>query len=470
MAANFKKNLISIFGISCLQLLMVSVAFGHSDNWEAIMASLPVRLVVEDANQNATLYVLKQTHEPLFRKDDGENYSSRLLTEWHRDIASTQYVLCPDIAHYFNTPGDFTPGVFKTYIKNTVKDFDSFARVTPLGYCVTVSFNKSCKNFLDYLTLYEHAPTIKITGKIEDGLGPFKVETLSADMIVLRRKQRVSGGYNSIVLHKYINQYDSNLDNNNMDDFNWMPTSSIPEWVKNKYIHSDEVLLRSTVLVINHPDKTVRQVVYNCMNVLALRHAFISTKSILQDIGNILPLGVTGAVPGNVKQECVLPPDLRRPKTPLIFADLGSDNPLQLRQIMDEFHRTTGIKVEIRACPDAKINEILFTKPRKYNLSILSIDAVRPNPSAFFTGLIADPGVFDFDMPGLTKGYRDLLIADDSDRQNVLVSRLAAELNSEYMVLPLYQGVRRLYYPPDIKNFIIGRNFLAYPEVGDFRW
>lgn len=50
-----------------------------------------------------------------------------------------------------------------------------------------------------------------------------------------------------------------------------------------------------------------------------------------------------------------------------------------------------------------------------------------------------------------------------------LVDQLNTELAAAAVVLPLYQVVRTFYYPKHIKNLVVGRSFLEYPEIAALR-
>ena len=51
-----------------------------------------------------------------------------------------------------------------------------------------------------------------------------------------------------------------------------------------------------------------------------------------------------------------------------------------------------------------------------------------------------------------------------------IVERMIDDLERQNAVLTLYQMRGRLYYPKGINNIEVGRGFLQYPEVADFRW
>ena len=48
------------------------------DVWRAMVLALPARISPSEMSITG-YYIIKQTHEPVFRKDDGYNYSSKIL-------------------------------------------------------------------------------------------------------------------------------------------------------------------------------------------------------------------------------------------------------------------------------------------------------------------------------------------------------------------------------------------------------
>ena len=344
MHTDYKKFLIAAVLLVSLILNPSRDVYAVNSAWEVLLDGMPMRLSTADAGINTTLYILKQTHEPLFRIDDGENYTSRLLENWNRSVDSRQYVFCPNTTLLFEPGRAFTSNYFEDYIYKATSTFDPNSRVSRIGNCFKVDFKKSRKQFLNYLTLYEHAPTIKKDDKTEIGLGPFYPISISERRIVLRRKSPISRGYNSIIIYPYAGPNDKNLVNRDIVDFNRVAVSAIPSWVQREYSHFDSVILKTVVLIINYPDKKIRQILYNCIDVNSFRQAFYPNRTDFGDVQNILPIGVPGARGGKVLQNCTGPHPLPAGSPDFIFINLGSNNTKQLNSFLDDFHVKTGIK------------------------------------------------------------------------------------------------------------------------------
>jgi hypothetical protein len=464
-----KGRTIAVFLSLILATASINTFGASQEVWEVLLKDIPVRITTADAGLNMSLYVLKQTHEPMLRTDDGENYTSRILRSWSRDLTSQNYRFCPDTSLEFIPGEKFTYESFLSHISSITASFNPDSKIIPEQACVKVSFSAPMRRYLDYLTLYEHAPTRKKDAVIEVGLGEFYPESVRPESIRLRRKRRVRRGYNTIIIHKYAGPADPNLENRRISDFNKMQISTIPDWVKRDYAHFDSTILQTVVLILNHPDKNIRRIVYNCMDVDSLRRAYYPTWKEFVDIQNLLPVGVPGAVPGLPEQKCDKA-SLRKLPAPLAFINFGANNDAQMAAFMATFEKKTGIKVSVRKLQDKDIQDTLYHYPRKYDLVIVAMDAVRPDHAAFFDYLVREDGYFDFKLGKLADLYKHLLLEDNPVRRDELGAKMAGMVSSEYVLLPLLQVQRRFYYPRNIKNLTVGRGFLEYPEVAEFKW
>lgn len=464
-----RSYILSCAFVSALSCGAAAPAFASADTWEVLLKDIPVRIAAADAGLNMSFYVLKQTHEPVLRTDDGENYRSKILKAWSRDVFSRNFRLCPDTGLEFEPGSPFTFDFFFSHISSVTAALTPDFRASRDGDCVSVAFRTPMPRYLDFLTLYEYAPSVKKDSTMEAGLGEFLPVSVEPEKILLNRKRRVSRGYNSVVIHKYLGPSDPNLENRAIRDFNRMQISTIPEWVKREYAYFDSTILQTVVLVINYPDRDVRKAVYNCMDADSLRRALYPTWKEFVDIQNLLPIGVPGALPGKPRQECRAA-SFKKPARPLVFINFGVNNDAQMAAFMKDFERRTGIKVEIRRIGDKEIQRALYQYPRKYDLVIVSMGAVRPDHTAFFDYMAREDGYFDFRVGRLPELYKKLLLEGVPDRRDELGGKMAAALSSEFVVLPLLQVHRRFYYPRNIRNLTVGRGFLEYPEVADFKW
>lgn len=466
----YRKNKI----ILLLGVLGVFLASCHNyrapvRQWGVLAVGLPEKITISRARGNTTYYILKQTHEPIFRKNDGQNYSSRVLKSWTRNIDYTQYVFCPKTSLHFNDSVVFTTAAFHSHINTVTGRFDPNFVLTQKDGCSIVGFKKSKTGYLDFLTLYENAPSVNQSENIELGLGPFYVQSLTEESIVLARKRPIRNGYNEIVLYEYRGENDSNLQNHNIKDFNLIPDFDLPKWVIDEYAGFTNVELKTVALIINHPDKEIRKSIYNCVDVAKLREAFFPKKSDFHNIQTILPVGIAGAKAGKPVQFCNRKTISSKTNTPIVFANWMYGNDNQLNEFTDEFYKKTGIKITITNFPPKKLVKVFNKYPRPYNLVIIVFDAVRSNPSAFFESFTKSDGFHDFEIPKIKELYKMMNDEDDSDKRKTIVSKMVNEIINQAVALPLYQSVKKIYYPKEIKNIEVGRGFLEYPEVAKFR-
>lgn len=309
---------------------------------------------------------------------------------------------------------------------------------------------------------------MKRNENVEDGLGKFYVEKISKDNMVIRRKKNIKNGYNQIVVYEYKGKNDPNLNNRNIEDFNLIPSFDVPEWVKNKYIGFNNIELKSVLLILNHPNKKVRKLLYNCIDIDEIRTSFYPNRKDFYDIQTVLPLGVYGAKAGKSFQKCEI--TTKNNLKPLTFINWMYDNDKDMDEFSNNFYRKTGIKINIIKIQPSELVKILNRYPRVYNLTVIIFDAVRNDLTAFFEPFAKETGFHDFIIHEIKDLYNKLIYEIDEDKKREIAIKMAEIIKDEALALPLYQSVRKLYYPPHIKNINVGRDFLQYPEISEFRW
>lgn len=432
------------------------------------MIALPSELSTAHIT-SISFYILKQTHEPVFRRDDGENYTSRILTRWSRKIDYSQYTLCPDTRLFFDPQHPFSIDYFKGYIASLISKYGLTALVSESSGCFVIDFHKPVHNFMGYLASYENAPSIKTMPAAEEGLGPFAVVDIGKDRVVLKRKEKVPNGFNHVILYDYKGEGDPNLQNRSINDFNFIPPWDRPGWAKQSYLGFKNLQLKTQILLLNIPDSKLRSLVYNCIDIDKLRRSFFSRKDEFYDVQTLLPVGMPGAMPGKALQRCTLG-KVNGKMRPLVLLNWRNDNFLQMRSFAETFNKATGIPLIIKNVTGKEFVSILHTKPHKYNLGIITNEIESSNQYGFFTAYFGKENRLDFDSPNLSQGYNSLMHTEDPLKRRAIAVSMAGSIASNHAVLPLYQGNDTLLYPRYIKNLTAGREFLEYPEIGDFRW
>lgn len=439
------------------------------DIWDLLALGLPDRITPEIALINTGYYILKQTHEPIFRNDNGEYYS-KILDRWVRSVDDKNYMLCPNKNLSFNEKVSFSVEYLEKHLKKILSE--TFAwntySLAIKNKCVLVAFNTPVLPFLHILTFYENSPSIKTDDpRIETGLGSFYVVSIEPKVIKLKRKTFVPNGYNYIKIWSYEGSGDPKLGDKNIEDFNRVYVEDLPNWVQEEYENYGATILQSINLVINHHNKDVRDIVYNCVDISALRKALMPGQIDFQDIGNILPIGVSGAMPQKSEQTCH--ETSHQPIKPLMFINWKKNSHRNLEDYFKKFTGKTNVPVSIQDYTTEDFIKELFLKKHKYNLAIIALDAVRPDHIPFYEFLINNRySLFDIELNWLRKQVSLLPQYILSNAMEDQIKNMNSFLKEERLILPLYQEVRRFYFPRKLKNYITGQNFLEYPEISRF--
>lgn len=470
MHTYIKTALIAIVSASLLGAASCARKPGRA--WQALLPALPPRISTELAGINVALYILMQTHEPLFRTGDGLNFHSGVLRDWSRSLDSKQYRFCPDTSHSFDSTHDFSAAAFRSHLDTVTRRFGPDYSIAQDSGCVSVTFSKAQHGYFDYLSLYENAPTLKQDdSRVEAGLGAYRVTEFSTEKVVLARKEPIRDGYNEIILRLYKGPDDPELSNRQIADFNRIPPSDLPEWVKTAYQDIGGSLPKSFNLIINHPDLRIRAAVYGCLDMDRLRRAYFPARGSFIDLKTLLPVGVPGAQPGVPAQTCdpsALPS--RGSTAPLVFSNWASGNEAGLRRLMLDFSEKTGIKVEIKTTTLSDLAAVILKRPHPYNLVILALDTVRPDAQSLLEYVITPAGLLDVDLPKASRLYPRMLAEINPARRKALTAEIMDEITRQAVVLPLFQDARRFYYPAGIKNINSGNGFQGeYPNIGELR-
>lgn len=453
----------AVISLAAIGFLASQYAQTGPREWGVLLYGLPAVITTKNAAQSSTYYILKQTHEPVLRTDDGYSYYSRILRTWKRTLDSSEYMLCPDTENSFGGTVRLTNEAFFSHIQKISGGFDPNAEIANIDGCVRVRFARPRRDYLEHLSAYENAPTVPRTQEIEDGLGKFYAESVSKERVVLRRKSDAADGYNKISFYEYRGVGDKNLENRNIKDFNLIPSFDVPAWVGHVQHSLNMVELRSVFLIINHPDLETRKAIYNCIPISKLREALFPQKKEFYDIKTILPIGMPGAIAGMPAQYCA--PYRNKVAGKLVFANWNVDSQESLVRFSKKIRSDSGLNIEVLPYLPAELEKNLRSSTKAYNLVVAVEDAIRPNFNAFFPPFVRKNGFYGFSRDELEKKYKALLAGDNKEKQNAAASELANQIAEEALVLPLFQTIKTSYYPQEIKNLNVGKGFLQYPEV-----
>ena len=463
-------------GIFVASVIMFAAAAGYFSTaarapaWGVYLPGLPEKVSAALAEEDAVFYILKQTHEPLFRMDDGENFSSRVLKEWSRSVDSSEYLFCPDTAQTFDEKRNFSLDFFETYLADVTRRYSPDFFVVRSGACLNVSFGKRKTGYLNFLTRYANAPTLAVSRSVELGLGPFFIESIGKDKIVLKRKKHVNKGYDRINLFEYADS-SSDLTGKDLSDFNRIPFGALPETVSERFLSFKNIPLKSVGLIITSPDKTAREILYNCLDISGFRQAAFPNAKQFYDIQTLLPMGVRGGRPGRPLQKCLNPyREKIRALKPFVLANWRKESLAPLETFAADFYVKTGIRIKIKQYEVQELVKTLFVRPHPYDMVLINFSVVQPEYDIFLRDFLVEGSLVDFNMPKLTALRGKMIKEEAGPVTEAMAVSIAEGLGKEAAVLPLFQEVGNFYYPANIKNLIIGKGFTEYPEVGDFRW
>ena len=455
-------------------LLCLTMAACKADQdkpvWGVYYPGLPEKIQVALANDDAVFYILKQTHETVLRKEDGQNYSSRILSKWDRSTDSAKFGFCLKPGLKFNEREPFSAEMFASHMSGIARKYGGVPGLRHADGCVSISFSKPSPGFMEYLTKYENAPTKAIAENIEIGLGPFLIQGLSREHVLLKRKSYRADGYNSVVMYEYGGKTDLAIPGRAVSDYNRIPEREVPPEVKRSQVSFTNITLKSVSLIVNVQDKAFRRRIYNCIDPIELRAAFFPEAKGFYDIQTVLPLGVPGAKSGQAMQSCRKDTAPSSPSRTLVLANWRTDNKETLRRFTAKLYKKSGIQIVVRDYQAYDLVKTLFKRPHPYDLHMIATIVLTPEYEVFFKNILGNSEVLmDYDLPQLKTLYNKMLKAEDIQEKQDLAVRIAEGLSDEGAVLPLYQETRIFYYPSEIKNIIAGKSFVEYPEIAEFR-
>jgi len=466
-----RKRLYTILGILVfVSGLLFYIRPIHSDTeWTVLSVGIPDRIIPEIAISNMGLYILKQTHEPLFRESGLGTYESKILTSWSRNEKNTSFILCPDSTRKFNTSIAFNSAYLARHLQKVVTQLNRDAEITFQDDCVKLDFNRSLPNFFAILTRYEFAPSIPSGNPDwEIGLGPYEIATKTDDQLLLKLKPNVKADYKTIRFIDYNGRNDPILNDRSVEDFNRVLVTDQPKWLSNEYKPFGIRLLQTINLVLSIKDDNIRSTIFNCLPISEFRAAFAFGRTNFSDIDGVLPVGVASASTKKVKQNCNISRQFNLNR-PLTFINWNAENIHALRDLFSSFEKITGIQIKIKTVSTTEFVRELFGSRKDYDLYVIAIDAVRPDVVPFLEPIVHSQKriieigpTFDRELE-ILEGNHSII------ESSTIAEKINRAILDSHIILPLYQENRTFYYPHKIKNLTIGRDFLEYPEVVNLR-
>ncbi len=335
---------------------------------------------------------------------------------------------------------------------------------------MSVLFDSPASNYLEFLSQYENAPTVITADSHEDGLGAYTIVSVEKDRIVLERKLRGKFGYNKIIFYDYKGASDPRLTSREIKDFNMIPSREIPEWVRDNFVSFNNAELKSVNLVINHPSVEARKFAYNCIDVSAMRKILAPLNTDFNNIQTVLPMGVPGAKSGLPTQECRYKPGSAGGVGTLVFGDYDQNAKTAFEKLFAEIYSKTGVRIKTAIYPAEVFASVVHKKTSPINIFVVVANAIRPEETVFLEPFVSSGRYYRFNLGGLGQKYTQMQKETDYFKKQAIGIEIAEGIKDQALVLPLYQHMKRLYYPKAVKNVVLGKGFTEYPEVADLKW
>lgn len=431
------------------------------DEWTVLTAGLPYEIKTENADSLLVAYILKQTHEPLFRKQENGGFVSNVLDRWSRNSNYSEFIFCIDSPKYFNDVEIFDINSLLNHLKNNVNRTKEIYIKLINNNCLKQTFKKANFNYLNLLSKIENAPTINSKNpKVENGLGSYELVSLDKDSIRLDRKKKIDNAFNSI---RFINidSFDqSNLEQ--VEDFNYIPINRIPESIKNEYKSFEITYLATGVLVLNIENYEIRNRLFNCLNIQLFRSAIVPGKTNFIDIASLLPIGIKGSIPGLINQSCLFDKTDKHLKLKFKIwedVDLG-----KLSEVMNDLKLKTGLDVKIITRKYSDLLQDIYS--RKDDIFPILFDTKVTEYEPFFESLAyGNKRVIKYSYSEIDQLYNLLLNESNLKKKSMIAYNLQQEILSKKIVIPLMQKKRTLYYPLKVKSLDISDDFMGFPDV-----
>lgn len=454
-----------IFIISSLSSCSV---FNKDETWVAVLTGIPKEIKPSMSHSLLVSYVLKQTHEPLLKKDKNSNYYSDIIEKWQRSVDHKQIEFCLLKDKYFDETTKFTSDDLAQFLKAVIENNKlETPSIIKKENCIQYSFNKPQEKLLELLTFIGNAPTHKSNiPDIENGLGAYFVTELDSKKILLKRKINSSTGFNKIEFLNINNLTTEQLNSETIKDYNFVSGDKIPDWVKVKYLSFNITTLKTRALFINIPDAEMRDKIFNCMDIKSLRTVIFGSKTPMIDIASILPMGIVGASPGTIKQKCSTIVSLAtKKKFNLILWDIPNKNGLE--SLLESFFKKTGINIIAEYHSYNELLDFIYKKRSNYNLIPLAIDTKVPSYEQYFESFgDSNKTHFSFMIPDVVNTYKQVTASENTEEKKKYALKLQDLILSNHLVLPLYQISQTFYYPKYLKNILVGFDYLDFPDIG----
>lgn len=457
-------------------LIILIIAISCTENnkldqtWEVYTLGLPDKVAPLISSVNIGLYILMQTHEPYFRVNiSNDEVKSRVLKSWKQDQTKNLLELCPKQGVIFPNGQKLDLEFIATHLTDVFKRHEiQFKKITKAEKCLSIYFTNHVKSLFKILSSYNNAPSIKtIHNNIEYGLGDYAVKSVSKDIIILKKLKRSPAFFTEVQFLNYKEGHKiSSSKSKAIEDFNRIYVADIPKWVKKEYRSYGITLLQAIVLILNIENNTERSFIYNCFDIDQLNRAFMPGQKEFYQIANILPMGMLGAINSVPNQSCNSK-QTRKNVKPLRFWNWKSDNIKEMSNFVTKFNNTHETKLNLVHKTENDLIKYAFNQPHPWHLVIAALGATEPSYKAYVKYLFEKGSLlYDHKIPEkIIETFNRLEDESNSKQLEADLAEIVKFIEINNYVLPLYQEMRKFYYPKDLKNLGLGKTLLEYPEI-----
>jgi len=433
--------------------------------WDIIAVGLPQVVNPSIAEINMGLYLLKQTHEPLFRYRKRTELYSNLLKKWDRDSNYRIFNFCLRDDLYFSKNHKYGLDGLKSTLLEVLNNMNSSHAIEIKGDCLLVQFENEERSFLDALTKYKYAPSkASINKKWEDGLGHFLVTNIGPRKISLKRKREIQDGYNYINFWAYNGANDAILKKGGIEDYNRVLIQDLPLSRLKNYQKYNVALLQTINLVLNIHDPKLRKRMFHCLDIDEFRQAFMSKQKSFLDTGTILPIGIPYSKKSRVKQNCNK--KIVDGFSTVKFYNWNKSSSKSLESYFSSLKKKLGLDIKVVNITMNQFVDMILKSPHPYDLTAVALDAVDINYEAYFSPIIENKSIIDVKRKHLRKLYKSFKMNGVTKDG---VESINSDILNKHLILPLYQEVRDFYFPKHIKSLTLGKNDLEYLEISELR-
>ena len=290
---------LSICRLITLILMASTCAYAKNDvqSYRVSVRTIPKDLYPRQTYVNVHEYILSHVYYPLFERKDGNVIDSMFLDmsstkATNRDFSSFTLCLKRDVKFSDGSP------ITQEDLFQSLKSSYSFIGIQSKlisksnnNRCVDVSLESGDPELFERCRTHQCTVLKSSTEKqnVPIGLGPFQVEQLNKDTVILVRDSSIRKRLNRIEFTKFVSL--EHTKKQNIDDWNHIYQIEIPDDIKKSSQEVRRPMTKSYTVIVRVYDKKLRKQISSCLDRARIREA---TRLPLKDIPGMLPFGVPG--------------------------------------------------------------------------------------------------------------------------------------------------------------------------------